>query len=301
MATPVPSFKLVEPSVKVHLQGDSTDEYYEHLAKCARVCYASTKITDNLVFANNLINSGHISPFRHGTKYYKFPQDIVNNDEFNAIYYSPYCNVFFNMENGYYYVSVNGQYYIEHFFIKALKQYESSLHQFIQDAKESKYEQDIYELLRFTVIGNTQISTSREFNRVSPNNICEQSTRYCNFSKDKFGSQVAICKPHWFDKLGNEQKQEVLNDFEKACSDYIIHCIEGWPPQDAREFLPLCTNTVVCYTYSLKEWKHIIDLRYYGTTGKPHPNAFIFADLIRKELNSVFNRLDINYIFLKTK
>jgi len=301
MPTPVPSFKLVEPSAKVHLQGDSIDEYYAHLAKCARVCYASTKVTNNLQFANNLINSGHLSPFRHVTKYYKIPYGSIDDDTLNIIAFSSYCNYFYNIENGYHYISINGQFYIEYSFIKHYDNYESSFSEFIKDAKNSIYEQEIYNLLRFTIIGNTQISTSREFNRVSPNNICEQSTRYCNFSKDKFDSQVAICKPHWFDKLNNEQKQEALNDFELSSSAYILRCINGWPPQDAREFLHLCTNTVVCYTYSLKEWKHIIDLRYYGTTGKPHPNAFIFANLIRKELNYTFDSLSINYKFSEIK
>ena len=41
------------------------------------------------------------------------------------------------------------------------------------------------------------------------------------------------------------------------------------------------------YTYSIKEWKHIIDLRYYGKTGKPHPNAKIIAGMIKKQLNEL--------------
>lgn len=86
----------------------------------------------------------------------------------------------------------------------------------------------------------TQISTSRELNRVSPNNIAERSTRYCNYSKDKFNNQISICKPYYYDNL------EIAD--------------------------------------TVKEWRHIIDLRYYGTTGKPHPNAKIIAGLIRDQL-----------------
>lgn len=44
-------------------------------------------------------------------------------------------------------------------------------------------------------------------------------------------------------------------------------------------------NIGVCfYTYSIREWRHIIDLRYYGTTGTPHPNAKIIAGMIRDNL-----------------
>ena len=67
-------------------------------------------------------------------------------------------------------------------------------------------------------------------------------------------------------------------------SNYLNRINRGWSPEDAREFLPLCTATEVIYTYTVKEWRHIIDLRYYGTTGIPHPNAKIIAGMIRQEL-----------------
>lgn len=58
----------------------------------------------------------------------------------------------------------------------------------------------------------------------------------------------------------------------------------GMHRQDARGVLPLDTATRCVYTYSLREWRAIIDLRYYGTTGKPHPNAKIIAGMIRNNL-----------------
>lgn len=48
--------------------------------------------------------------------------------------------------------------------------------------------------------------------------------------------------------------------------------------------LPIDTATRCVYTYSILEWRAILDLRYYGTTGKPHPNAYIIASMIRDEL-----------------
>lgn len=47
---------------------------------------------------------------------------------------------------------------------------------------------------------------------------------------------------------------------------------------------PLDTATRCIYTYSVREWRHIIDLRYYGTTGTPHPNCIIIAGMIRNNL-----------------
>ena len=58
----------------------------------------------------------------------------------------------------------------------------------------------------------------------------------------------------------------------------------GMQRQDARGVLPLDTATKCVYTYSIDEWRNIIDLRYYGTTGAPHPNAKIIAGMIREQL-----------------
>ena len=55
-------------------------------------------------------------------------------------------------------------------------------------------------------------------------------------------------------------------------------------PQDARGELPLDLATEVIYTYSVSEWRHIIDLRYFGKTGAPHPNAKIIAGMIKDKL-----------------
>ena len=57
--------------------------------------------------------------------------------------------------------------------------------------------------------------------------------------------------------------------------------------QDARGVLPLDTATKCVYTYSIDEWRAIIDLRYYGTTGAPHPNCVIITKLIKEKLEEL--------------
>ena len=69
----------------------------------------------------------------------------------------------------------------------------------------------------------------------------------------------------------------------------------GMKPEDARGILPLDTATKVIYTYSIREWQHILDLRYYGTTGKPHPNAKLIAGKIRDEINNFAKEHNIDY------
>ena len=114
----------------------------------------------------------------------------------------------------------------------------------------------------------TQISTTRELNRVSPNNILEESTRYVD--------QGTMCRPWWFDlpnKYDERIRKRYLNSINDSFYNYSINLMEGMSKQDARGLLPLDTCTHAVYTYSIKEWRDIIDKRYYGTTGKPHPNC----------------------------
>ena len=82
---------------------------------------------------------------------------------------------------------------------------------------------------------------------------------------------------------GYDFKQVALFKYDEGFADWIEnykYLVEaGLHRQDARGVLPLDTATICIYTYSIKEWRHILDLRYYGTTGEPHPNAKIIAGI----------------------
>ena len=77
--------------------------------------------------------------------------------------------------------------------------------------------------MRYTFKVITQISTSRELNRVSPNNIAEQSTRYVNLSK-KNGS---ICQPHWMTDAEVEAWENDDIDSNTKLSVYLTSCEGG--------------------------------------------------------------------------
>lgn len=59
--------------------------------------------------------------------------------------------------------------------------------------------------------------------------------------------------------------------------------------------MPLDTYTIVAYTYTLAEWSHILDLRYHGKTGTPHPNAKIIGDKIRNIINDRMRQYVADY------
>lgn len=272
--------KLIEPSCEYWEQRDVVT----HIARCARVCYANEKNENSYekdeALVKRLIESGHVSMLRHATLYYIVPLEIFKdrtNISAQAIKHfidlritSPYIHKVYDAK--YIYISTNKQ-FIKENPCGALKCYAVTPERF--------FEYEVTKLIRrFTFYLTTQISTTRELNRVSPNNIAEQSTRYCNYSKGKFENEISVCKPHWYDNA-NATLQGIYSVIcKKAESGYFRLLEEGFPPQDARGVLPLDTASKVVYTYTLGEWCNIIDKRYYGTTGKPHPNAKIIIGMV---------------------
>lgn len=276
--------KIIEPAVELWLQEDAK----AHVARCARICYGRETGNDEATI-KRLINDKHWSMFRHESVYAMIPNHDRDLGDL-ATYYAkcPYINI--HVFDGYTYVSTNRNFIMDnkgHSFINLIKQYQVNKDNFI-DIKEHR--QITIPMLRYTFKVTTQISTSRELNRVSPNNIAERSTRYVY-------EDGSICRPYWMSK---EEANEFNNNHQAGMTtagrNYINSCIQsfstykdlieinGMHRQDARGVLPLDTATECVYTYSYKEWCHILDLRYYGTTGVPHENARIIAGMIRNEL-----------------
>lgn len=265
---------LIEPKVELLKE----DNFYSHVANCARVCYASnnnSNISDEQFCKNVLIANNHLSMFRHATIYCKYNKNDWNRYTVDTFHLAQNINV---IDIGDLYVIMNGQSYLEFKRNNVAENLKIDSH-IIKDLPN-----ELKEYKRFTFKVITQISTSRELNRVSPNNIAERSTRYCNYSKDKFGNQICICKPYYYDNLEIADQLAFINRMSEYEGNYLNRISRGWKPEDAREFLPLCTTTEVVYTYNVREWRHIIDLRYYGITGKPHPNAKIIVGMIRDQL-----------------
>lgn len=265
---------LIEPKVELLKE----DDFYSHVANCARVCYASnnnSNISDEQFCKNVLIANNHLSMFRHATIYCKYNKNDWNRYTVGTFHLAQNINV---IDIGDLYVIMNGQSYLEfkRNNIAEILKIDSHI---IKDLPN-----ELNEYKRFTFKVITQISTSRELNRVSPNNIAERSTRYCNYSKDKFNNQICICKPYYYDNLEIADQLAFINRMSEYEGNYLNRISRGWKPEDAREFLPLCTATEVVYTYNVREWRHIIDFRYYGITGKPHPNAKIIVGMIRDQL-----------------
>ena len=265
----------------------------QHIAQVGRICYkAQGKQPDESMSeeeakafiekrdeerCKGFWESGHRSMFRHGTMYFFMPNEKgLPNYIWAYLNASPYID--YATKDHKVWISTNMQFLLENKnLFDALKPYAVSEEDYIEKAQ--KYHCDDALLnLRMTLVVTTQISTSRELNRTSPNSIAEQSTRYCNLEK-KGGVQIA--RPHWYD--GGTRWQRMVYGFVCRVCEWGYNRLmkSGLKPQDARGILPLDTYTVVAYTYSIAEWKNIIDLRYHGKTGKPHPNAHMIASTVR--------------------
>lgn len=104
----------------------------------------------------------------------------------------------------------------------------------------------------------TDIGCTREGNRHRLLSIAESSTRYCNFSKDKFNNEITFIEQ----EFKNPKSMLVWLDCLAVTEKTYMQLIElGEKPEIARSVLPLCTRTDVVYMGNLREWRHIFRLR----------------------------------------
>lgn len=278
---------IINPSVELWEQTDT----FSHVCRCARICYRKETGNDNILYTH-LLNKKHNSMFRHATYYFIIPNNCSPRwliAYFNAVIRgAKIIGIDINYVQGNYYVVTNGNWNLDHQdLLKSINNYEVT-------AKEFANANEIaWNMMRYTFKVTTQISTSRELNRVSPNSISEQSTRYVY-------EDGTICRPHWMTdeevEIANTDSVKMFYKCNERLNEYIFDCSYAFEHykllidkyemhrQDARGVLPLDTATICAYTYSINEWRAILDLRYYGTTGQPHPNAKIIAGMIREQL-----------------
>lgn len=270
------------PSVNVWLPLDGE---VAHIARCARVCYAS-ETGDDKKLVSNLIKRQHLSMFRHVGVYYIIPKGVEVILPSKVGSYVDICH--FETET---IIATNRQVSME--YMSKYEKYEIPYSAAIIDERFIKNG-----FIRVTICIKTGIDITREYNRKSPNAISEQSTRYVDFIK-KIGIVFKHC--HWMNGL----------NLYRYCLVRFMCKLDEWmyklsrskyglnlKPQDARWCLFLDTMSKVIYTYSLKDWEYILNLRLYDYTGKAHPDAKIVAKTIEREL-SMFDYTIKNFKLVK--
>lgn len=149
--------------------------------------------------------------------------------------------------------------------------------------------------VRFTV----DRGVSHELVRHRLASFAQESTRFCNYSKEKFGNEISVIdiRPGMdhdpnIKSLPEQVIVQILAEWIDAMGDSERHYMKmlelGATSQIARGVLPTSLKTEIIMTANLREWRHFMELRYKGTTGAPHPQMLEVTEQLFPQFKRVF-------------
>lgn len=286
--------KLIKQSFEFINQTDfSLVGIKKHIEKCARVSYKSEdKITDTSYekFVNMLESRGHDRPLEFGTVYLSRTSQKEDNMEWLDKYaYNPWSK--FSFGNGS--TRINGElrntiYVTTNYRVIKEHHWEDDL-QYLCEPTE-------YHHKRYTVHMILDRGVMDEFRTHVGLSHLAESTRYCNYSKDKFGREVTFIKPCWFnipegdyntldytpDRLPRMGATEegFIHALQYAEYYYFFLLSEGWTPQQARSVLPLGIKSELISCGFEDAWENFFKRR---DAPDAHPMAQEIANPMHKE------------------
>lgn len=287
--------KLIKPSFEIREQPSGLEGVYKQIEGAGRVCYKSEdKIAEGTAkaFVDRMIASGHGAMLEHGTVYLKCETEVINRyihpedgeeEDFNKLEKYEYNSYSVTNDDGIYlYVTTNLRVLVENDWLDDL--------QYICEPTE-------YHEKRITVKFVCDRGVSHEFVRHRVFSFAQESTRYCNYSKGKFGNELTFIIPCWIKDLEEKSylahaeyhhtKEDASKQWYDVCmnSEFVYEDLIrlGWKPQEARAVLPNSLKTELVVTGFVSDWNHFFDLRARGTTGAPHPQAKELAEPLMKE------------------
>lgn len=271
--------KIVKPGFEIWEQSIGLEGVYKQIEKVGRVCYKSEdKITEDSAkpFVDRMIKSGHGAMLEHGTVYLYIRRKGNESLEVDRYLINPYSRVLFraypNSRDMGIYITTNLRVLVENGWLDDL--------QYICEPTE-------YHERRVTVHFVCDRGVSHEFVRHRVMSFAQESTRYCNYSKDKFGGEITFVLPDWMTSPiwdENDKAGHIFLQTMKISEDVYLELLsEGWTPQQARAVLPNSLKTELAVTGFTSDWNHFFDLRARGTTGAPHPQAKELAEPLMKE------------------
>ena len=262
--------RLIKPSYSIIEQPPGLEGVYKMIEIAGRTCYKSEdKITEDsaAAFVDRMFKSGHGAMLEHGTVYL----DIPWNDTEEAFslqlklrihkYDSNKYSRVVDTEEHHSYITTNLRVLIENGWIDDL--------QYICEPTE-------HHIKRVSVRFITDQGILREFTRHRSMSFAVESTRYCNYSKERFNNEVTFIYPCWLldGDLSVEAEECFKYALQKAEQSYFHLLQEGWKPQQARNVLPLATKCEIIMTGFVDDWRHFFLLRSsIASSGKPHPQA----------------------------
>lgn len=307
--------KILESTASIMPQEPGLIGAYKQIEKVGRACWASENyITEYSyqTFVEGLMEREHNAPLEHGTIYLVYMVGspiydmsyMTNISDVNKFKNNPYSKVIEKR----YDVAAEAKYdnwifeFVANFGPSTVYYITTNLRVIIENFNKDNRQRVLDHIInvpykeheiRITVHFTCQRAISAEFNRHRKDSIMERSSRYCNFSKDKFGNEIGIVKPNWvindipnFDFMGyiktlNNHDNSEWSKFDYwifanlACEWSYMNLIElGAKPEEARDILPMDLQTELYHTAFISDWIHFFKLRAWNSKGnKPHPEA----------------------------
>jgi thymidylate synthase (FAD) len=242
------------------------DNPLKHGEVCARVCYKS----ENLIkdgsakkLLSGIADAGHTAMLEHIPVYLIVYISYAKalDRKLIKIVSSPYSKTNWDSETGYTYVSTNLRVVYENF--KELY----DLYMFHDgepfdcdeyQIRNCKFSESNKFVRRITIKFNMDRIGSQSFCRHRVFSFAQESTRWCNYLKDKFGSEISISAPCW---LKPEDSEEFKKDMEVVEQLYFKWINKGYKNEEARYFLPFGLNTEIIMTGFPDAWVHFFELR----------------------------------------
>lgn len=269
--------KLIKPSFTILHQAPGLEGVYKQIELAGRTCYKSEdKITPDSAkaFVERMINSGHGAMLEHGTVYLGMPIETIIPIEANG--WGKYESNKYS--KGGIVCSINGEKRVA---------VTTNLRVLMENGwlDDLQYicEPTEYHEKRITVRFICDRGVSHEFVRHRVFSFAQESTRYCNYSKDKFGNELTFIQPCYLNEAElaqygpyhlvsrNKSPESIficsLNNAEK---DYLTLIESGWKAQEARAVLPNALKTELVMTGFVTDWQHFFDLR---CASNAHPQA----------------------------
>lgn len=112
----------------------------------------------------------------------------------------------------------------------------------------------------------------------------QESTRYCNYTQDRFQNEVQYIIPRTLELIEDKEPLQIWEkSMVEATQAYFDLLDKGIKPEIARNVLPTSLKTELVMTANLREWLHYFQLRLVGVTGKPHPELVMINSKLLEE------------------
>lgn len=146
---------------------------------------------------------------------------------------------------------------------------------------------------QLSVIFTVDRGVSHEMVRHRLASFAQESTRYCNYSKEKFGNEITVIKPFFLEQ--GTDAYDRWEDAMEACEASYFDMLKcGCSPQEARSVLPNSLKTEIAITANYREWRQILRLR---TAKDAHPQMrevmCALGDELQEKLSVIFGRTEL--------